>query len=208
MPVLDGYGATRMIRELPRPKAAAVPIIAITANAMPGDDRKCREAGMDDFMPKPYTLDQLRDALRRWLHLQEPTAAAEPPITRGVLDSVRQLDPRNERNLVAELLGAFITTTENGLRELEKAVSEGNLADVVRVAHALKSGAANIGALTLAEHFRQLERLARDQDLAGVTQRMPVVSQANVEAVAAAREQRTLELQQAATPAAARGGSA
>ena len=53
MPVLDGYGATRKIRELPRPDAKTVPIIAITANAFTDDVAKCRAAGMDGHIAKP-----------------------------------------------------------------------------------------------------------------------------------------------------------
>ena len=66
MPVMDGFEATRRIREA-QAGARRVPILAMTANAMQGDRERCMEAGMDDYLPKPVTLDVLRVALQRWL---------------------------------------------------------------------------------------------------------------------------------------------
>lgn len=68
MPVMDGYEATRQIRELKCGEIyAKVPIIAMTANAMVGDKRKCIEAGMDDYVPKPIMQDNLLEKLLLWL---------------------------------------------------------------------------------------------------------------------------------------------
>jgi CheY-like chemotaxis protein len=68
MPVLDGYKASRRIREL-EGEARRTPIVAMTANAMEGDRERCLEAGMDDYIPKPVTLDGLRGILQQWLPL-------------------------------------------------------------------------------------------------------------------------------------------
>jgi len=66
MPEVDGFQATRRIREH-EGDARRVPILAMTANAMQGDRERCLESGMDDYLPKPVTLDSLKNALRRWL---------------------------------------------------------------------------------------------------------------------------------------------
>lgn len=65
MPVMDGYEATTMIRNLPDKELAAIPIIAMTANAMEEDRRRVKEVGMDDFVSKPIKMAELRSAIER-----------------------------------------------------------------------------------------------------------------------------------------------
>jgi CheY-like chemotaxis protein len=68
MPIMDGYEATRRLRDyetehtLPR-----TPVVALTANAMAEDRDACLAAGMDDFLPKPITKEELRSVVDRWL---------------------------------------------------------------------------------------------------------------------------------------------
>jgi len=70
MPVLDGWQATRQWREHERRTGATrTPIIAITANAVSGDRERCRDAGMDDYLAKPYELDDLANIVRRHLKI-------------------------------------------------------------------------------------------------------------------------------------------
>jgi CheY-like chemotaxis protein len=75
MPGLDGIGATRRIRQLPG--AAALPIIALTANAYAEDRAHCLAGGMSDFLAKPVDPEQLFALLLQWLE-----ASAEPTLTR------------------------------------------------------------------------------------------------------------------------------
>jgi len=76
MPEMNGMDATRAIREIERERGLPrCPIIALTANVMPGDRERCMESGMDDFLGKPVTMDALRDTLARWL----PTHRQAPP---------------------------------------------------------------------------------------------------------------------------------
>ena len=79
MPVMDGYGATRRWREHEASDrtARALPIIAMTANAMAGDRQKCLDAGMDDYLSKPVTRGQLEQCLRRWLSDGASSARAD-----------------------------------------------------------------------------------------------------------------------------------
>ena len=67
MPVMDGYQATAAIRNLPDGRGATLPVLALTANAMDGDEQACIDAGMSGFIAKPYTLDALHAALSGWL---------------------------------------------------------------------------------------------------------------------------------------------
>ena len=66
MPNMDGYAATGAIRNLPGEIGRNIPIIAMTANAMQGDKERCLAAGMDDYIAKPFTQEQLKSVLGRW----------------------------------------------------------------------------------------------------------------------------------------------
>ncbi len=68
MPEMDGYEATRMIRQWEQAEQRTrLPIIALTAHAMPGDREKCLETGMDDYLIKPFQLEEIKRLLKRWL---------------------------------------------------------------------------------------------------------------------------------------------
>ena len=68
MPIMDGYQASRAIREWERSRSVAtpVPIVALTANAMPDDRDRCLQAGMTDYLSKPFSGNQLRAVVSRW----------------------------------------------------------------------------------------------------------------------------------------------
>ena len=71
MPEMNGYDATRAIRALPDPIKGDIPIIAMTANAMPEDEAKCLEIGMDAYIPKPVDLNVLKEKLSPWIYFEE-----------------------------------------------------------------------------------------------------------------------------------------
>ena len=66
MPIMDGFEATRKLRALEKEMQHQHIIIALTGNALQGDENKCLEAGMDDFLSKPYSYDQLKEMLTRY----------------------------------------------------------------------------------------------------------------------------------------------
>ena len=176
MPVMDGFEATAEIRRLRAGHATRLPIVALTANAMQGDRQKCLEAGMDDFLSKPYTLTQLQMALARWLPAADPiadqrTRAAEeapaapavaPAINLNVLEALREIDPAGGMGLAYEIMRTFLDASGERVEHIEQAIVSGDSTMLSQAAHALKSSAANVGAETLSGLYRELERLGRE----------------------------------------------
>jgi CheY-like chemotaxis protein len=67
MPDMTGWECTKRIREIDQEHDRHTPIIAVTARAMPGDREKCLEAGMDDYLSKPFTIEQLTTKIQQWV---------------------------------------------------------------------------------------------------------------------------------------------
>ena len=173
MPELDGYAATRRIRELEQSEGRLpLPIIAMTANAMEGDREKCWAAGMDDYLAKPFTMEQLTGMVRK--HLPTVTAAPMAEIAvaaedydRGALARIRALERPGSPPLLQRVVTLFDADAGSILEELHRDVTAGNAEGVRLAAHRFKSGSANLGALRLARFARELESLGQKGELQG-----------------------------------------
>jgi HPt (histidine-containing phosphotransfer) domain-containing protein len=174
---MDGYEATAAIRRLHKGRGNRLPIIALTANAMQGDRQKCLDAGMDEFLSKPYTLTQLQAALARWLPTANPAAngatepvqtatpddpATAPAINLNVLEALREIDPAGGMGLAHEIMRTFLESSRERVAHVEQAIASGDTTILSQAAHALKSSSANVGAETLSGLYRELERLGRE----------------------------------------------
>jgi signal transduction histidine kinase/CheY-like chemotaxis protein len=192
MPVMDGFEATAQIRQLPQGRGMGLPIIALTANTLPGDDQKCLAAGMDAFLPKPYTLGTLRHLLARWLVEQAPQTAADraaevalqPGIRPGFLASLRELDAEGGMTLARLLFMAFLETAMQGQTQVQQALTSGNTVALGKAAHALKSSAANVGAQFLSDAYRELEQLCRDARIDDARRLFPHIQREHLRALA------------------------
>ncbi len=161
MPVMDGLDLARAIRreEAADPARGRSALIAVTANALKGEDERCYQAGMDGFLPKPLALDQLAKALGRHL-----PAAAEP----GAPNAATLWDPEALRGLFghdrARLERLLASFREGVLRDGEAvraALAVGDLPGVVAAAHRLKGAARMAGARRLAEQLAEVESAAK-----------------------------------------------
>ena len=176
MPVMDGYEATAAIRALPAGRGAALPIVALTANAMQGDEQLCRDAGMNGFLAKPYSLASLQATLAGWLQSAPAPAPAlpaasvsatsgaadSPAIKMAAIDALRELDEPGSTELVTHLVGSFLKSANDNLARVAAAATEGDAKTLAQGAHSLKSSAANLGADALAACYRELEKLGRE----------------------------------------------
>jgi CheY-like chemotaxis protein len=188
MPVMDGFAATAEIRrhEQANGRARTLPIIAITANALQGDREACLAAGMDDYLSKPFTQQQLAAVIGRWIGM--PIASTvhhddEPPvlppevreviqrdvINRHALDNIRALNKDRGDALVQKVVAAYVDDTPSMLQTLRCAIAQVDCGNLRKVAHSLKSSSANVGAESLAQMCKEMEALGRSETTDGAT---------------------------------------
>ena len=184
MPVMDGMAATAEIRRLEqqRGRARAMPIVAITANALQGDRERCLAAGMDDYISKPFSQQALADTLGRWITLPRAAPAgqrsasapagcamefAPAAINQLALSAIRGLSPDQGEALLQRVLTAFLQDTPRQLAALRGATAASDAGAMRKAAHSLKSSSANVGADTLARLFREMEHMARAEQSEG-----------------------------------------
>ena len=178
MPVMDGLTATRELRKLSQ--FAALPILAMTANAMQGDRDKCLEAGMNDHVPKPIEPDLLWAALLKWIRPRPGLGAAPPPARQDApaADAIMEIPGVDTAAGIRRVLGktplylSMLRKFSAGQKEtpaqIRKALDEGDQATAERLAHTIKGLAGNIGASEIQALATELEAaitrpLARQQ---------------------------------------------
>ncbi len=174
MPKMNGYEATRLIRQSPRGRT--IPIAAMTAHAMKGDEEKCLEAGMDGYIAKPIQQDRLFQTLWRMLRPRTEGASlvsdkddAPPDADTGMLPdrlpgidiaatlASSGIDPAT----FARILSGFLADNRNTAGAFERALADGDLDTLRRLAHSLKGSAGNIGADDLRAAADALEDAGR-----------------------------------------------
>jgi two-component system sensor histidine kinase/response regulator len=176
MPELDGYAATRRIREGESGAPDRLPIVAMTAHAMAGDRDRCLAAGMDDYLSKPLRPDEVDGVLARWLpqpaaggngggHGDAAPPAAPEAVAADVLDEARFGDLGRDfaPDVVREIVHAFIDSTPEIIERVVLAAEGVDHTEVGQGAHRLKGGCLAVGAGQLNDVASELETLAREQ---------------------------------------------
>ena len=183
MPVMDGYEATRMIRDPVSPVCNhAIPIVAMTANAMAGDRQICLAAGMNDHLPKPIDPRALAQMLLKWL---PPVASREAADTSIPIESAlvqgtvifdraqlleRVLGDEAVANAVVEAFLGDIVRSQTALAE---ALANNDAAHSARICHTIKGTAANVGAQSLCDIALKLETFAKTRDFEALRSHLP-----------------------------------
>jgi len=179
MPEMDGYEATRLIREFEQEKEDRTPIIAMTAHASEEDREKCLTAGMDDFISKPLRRRDLLNILEKWLGTSGAATSdtiAEQDIGPKEFEKETEAPPmdfnfalgefRGDRELLAEVSKVFIENAKERVDLISSAIAKGDSEIIKNEGHTLKGGAGTIGAKNLAEIAYELEKAGKDENLA------------------------------------------
>jgi len=174
MPEMDGYEATRTIRSWEARAGAAgrpplaVPIVAVTASAMPGDRQRCLDAGMNDYLVKPFTLASLRDVLSRYLPdglpVQQAAGTDEGSAVGLDLRQMQALLRSGGAAAIERMLVLLEQSTNEKLAELGDAVHARNAAGCASLAHFMKGAVSMLGlarVTALLQDFAQAARAGR-----------------------------------------------
>jgi CheY-like chemotaxis protein len=170
MPKLDGYATTSRFREWEKEQQRPrTPIVALTANALTGDAEKCFAAGMDRYLSKPFSSDQLYQVLESCVGDGEPSdpaaKVADAVLDRQALGRIRALHRPGGPNLRAKVLGLY-SSSSLALTDAMRTAATSNDAESVRqAAHALKSSSANVGAMAFADLCKDVEVAAAEGKL-------------------------------------------
>lgn len=161
MPAMDGLQTVAKIRALPPPRDR-VPVIAVTAHAMPGDRERFLAAGMDDYLSKPMTASALLSTVSRWLDpvATPPIASADHMAGLPVIDwsALDRLAEQTDPSILPSLVATYLTEVGNRRIRMADGLSRRDWNVLEREAHALKSASHSFGAVRLAELLEAIEQ--------------------------------------------------
>lgn len=174
MPEMDGYQTTREIRQGVTDDSE-IPIIAMTAAAMPGDREKCLAAGMSDYLSKPIKTNELYEMIRRYLpmattpKMESMAASQTAPVpsknvmghSEGVDLSVFEKAADGDRDFVLQMLQMAVNEIQGKLPRLRKSIEEQKISNTVRIAHSLKGNAMNLRDEAMTELCLKMENAAK-----------------------------------------------
>ncbi|MBY0240954.1 MAG: response regulator [Burkholderiaceae bacterium] len=166
MPLMDGLEATRRIRtDL---QLAAIPVLAMTATATTEARMRCIDAGMNDFISKPFHPALMYQTIANWLPRRgpaQPQSPVPPPPSSddnatvfdlSVLSALLGDDPAKVRKFAYK----FVLSSQEGVRDMETALARGEVQPVRELGHRIKSAARSVGAFRMADLCEELELLA------------------------------------------------
>jgi DNA-binding response OmpR family regulator len=160
MPVMDGYAATRAVREWETSAGRRTIIVALTAHALSGERERVLNAGMDDYLTKPVRTASLEKMIRRY--------ATSAPIADSIgKQAVAPVDMvlANDINRTKRLVELFTRNIPIQIDEIQRSISQANLVDLRAHAHKTKGSCLAFGASAMAATSERLQKLAESREL-------------------------------------------
>ncbi len=197
MPRLDGLEATRRLRALEAATGAApVPVLALTAHASAAERTACLAAGMDDFLPKPYTPTELLAMIERHLPCgpaspqaiahessePQPKAAEDESLARIDMAALQELRDALGEDLT-EIVNHFLDQLDEQVQGIGSALAAGDVQAAGRQGHALKGSAGNLALAGLAALAAELEQMGKRGELEAARSRYRALQSAAAQTV-------------------------
>ncbi|BCL62857.1 histidine kinase [Desulfomarina profundi] len=171
MPEMDGFSATEKIRRIEQEeKRDPVPIIALTADVQKGIVQQCLSSGMNAYLSKPFSRQQLAEELRRWI-ISFPDETPEENISysvskspRNLLDTsalqqLHDLSKETGHDILTNAINNFHKHSPIDIAAIKEAVKNNRRSELKRIAHRLKSSCATLGAVELSKYCAELEAI-------------------------------------------------
>ncbi len=178
MPEMDGFEATKFIIHKIKPSKKPV-IVAMTAFALEGDKDKCMEAGMDDYISKPFMIEEIVESIRKWApaniyknpkneKMNSPKSSPLKYINSKSINRLKEMTSGGDTSFFIQVLQMFINQGDELLIEITDALRKGDITKLSSLAHKLKGSALNLGASAIAETCRLIELQGRELNTIGM----------------------------------------
>ena len=174
MPEMDGIVATQEIRKIEDPQKSAIPIIALTANALKGDDQRYLNAGMNDYITKPYTEERLYKVISKFLKsdtskhesVEVRNEKTEIPVAEESLYDLTMVNiiGKNSPTFVRTMIKLFLETIPVDIQKLKLAAESGERDKIGFTAHKMKSTIDSMGITSITATIRKLELKGEHQE--------------------------------------------
>ncbi|HTU40482.1 MAG TPA: ATP-binding protein [Candidatus Aquilonibacter sp.] len=167
MPEMDGLTATRKIRQIEQRTLKHIPIVAMTAHAMKGDRESCLAAGMDHYISKPASSDEIKGLIvsifstQPLLGSNEPASPSKTADISNAMQGLSKFD--GDESLLCELIQIFLEESPKQLDRLSQAIESGDWQTIERVAHSLKGELNCLGFIEAGEKAREIELIGRER---------------------------------------------